>query len=81
MVYLLFGCILCTGCTSESKKIEMLDNHLSSLYDNYSIVDSCGYTNTGGDDELESVVKVNEDYILSSLSLGSGFYYSENKLF
>ena len=66
---LLLGTFILNGCTSNKYKEELLNEKLNEMYNNYSIVDSCSYWNEAGGDELESIVKVENDYFLSSINV------------
>ena len=67
--FLILVTSLLTGCLSIKYKEELLNEKLNELYNNYSIVDSCAYWNEAGGDELESIVKVENDYFLSSINV------------
>lgn len=69
IVLLLLSTFLLNGCTSDKYKEDLLNEKLNEMYSNYSIVDSCGYWNEAGGDELESIVKVENEYFLSSIDV------------
>ena len=84
MLLLLSLFILLTGCgTSKKEKEKKLDEYLGKMYTDYSIIDSCGYWNEAGGDELESIVKINGNFVLTSIDLnrdGTIYIYNEEKI-
>lgn len=80
-ILILFILIL-SGCTSQEYKEKLLNEKLSKIYSDYSIIDSCSYWNEGGGDELESIVKINEEYILSEIDVHNKkiSFYEEKKI-
>lgn len=77
-------CVFLAGCgTSKEVKEKKLDEYLGKMYTDYSIIDSCSYWNEAGGDELESIVKINGNFVLSSINLdydGNIYMYYEEKI-
>ena len=67
--------VLClTGCVNEKK---VLKTELDKRYDNYEIIESTRYWNTGGDDDVQGIIKINNNFykVLVDMSGEQNKYY------
>lgn len=66
--------LLTSGCVNEKK---VLKTELDKRYDNYEIIESTRYWNTGGDNYVDGIVKINNSLyeIIVDLSGETNEYY------